>query len=416
MHNTLVSMPTPSAELPDHAVEDFKQRFASYASYKTTPAQAFALFEEARQKCPVPHSDESDGFYVLVNYDDVKAAHQDWESFSNEPGIMRPIGERPQLPPLEFDPPAHSEWRHVFKMALNPHTPALVEDAVRADIARSIDAFAAAGTCDLVAEFAEPIPLQAICHVLGVEPEKAPEFRRLANKFIATFGDKEEFPKTLEEFGAFGVAEVMSRRERPRDDYLTWLSQATLGGELMGPVEIGTTMVGLLTAGHDTSVIGLTMTLYEVLSRPHIKQQLIERPELIPAAVDEGLRLHPPFIGFFRRATRPVMTPSGVEIPEGASVQLCWAAANRDPAVFEDPLEFRLDRDPGTKRHLTFGYGIHACVGQPTARMEIRLALEELLKRLPDVALVDPDAAEYVFAGPENATIHSLPARFTPST
>jgi cytochrome P450 len=404
----------PQPRPGDAAIDDFTQRFSRYASYKTTPAEAFALFEEARTKCPVPHSDESDGFYVLVNYDDVKAAHSDWHTFSNEPGIMRPIGERPQLPPLEYDPPAHDEWRRVFKEALNPHTPARIEDAVRADIAECIEEFAGRGTCDLVHDFAEPIPLRAICHVLGVEKDKTPTFRSLAQRFIATFGDKEEFPKLLADFFAFGVGEVMERREHPRDDYLTWLSHATMNGKLMEPVEIGTTMVGLLTAGHDTAVIGLTMTLFEVLKRPHIKAQLLENPDLIPAAVDEGLRLHPPFIGFFRRATRDV-TVAGIEIPEGASLQLCWAAANRDPTVFEDPEEFRLDRKPGTKRHLTFGYGIHSCVGQPTARMEIRLALEELLKRLPDIELENPDDAEYLFVGPENATIATLPARFTPS-
>jgi cytochrome P450 len=395
-------------------LDDFLERFSRYASYKTTPAEAFALFEEAREKCPVPHSDESDGFYVLVNYDDVKAAHSDWRTFSNLPGIMRPIGDRPQLPPLEFDPPEHDEWRRIFKAALNPHTPARIEAGVRADIAQCIEGFAADGSCDLVSDFAEPIPMRAICHVLGVDREKAPTFRRLAQRFIATFGDKEEFPKLLAEFFAFGNGEVAERRQHPRDDYLTWLGRATMNDRPLDPVEIGTTMAAILTAGHDTAVIGLTMTLYEVLRRPHITRQLVEDPSLIPAAVDEGLRLHPPFIGFFRRTTRPV-TISGVEIPDGASLQLCWAAANRDPTVFDDPFEFRLDRKPGAKRHLTFGYGIHACVGQPTARMEIRLALEELLKRMPDIELVDAGGAEYRFVGPENATINSLPARFTPA-
>src|SRR5688572_14079189 len=93
MHNKPMALDQVAPSTQD--IEDFRQRFSRYASYKTTPAEAFSLFEEARLKCPVPHSDESDGFYVLVNYDDVKAAHQDWQTFSTEPGIMRPIGDRP---------------------------------------------------------------------------------------------------------------------------------------------------------------------------------------------------------------------------------------------------------------------------------------------------------------------------------
>jgi cytochrome P450 len=393
--------------------DDLDQRFAEYASHKTTPEEAFGLFEEARRKCPVARSEESGGFYVVVNYDDAKAIHSDTETFSNEPSIMRPLADRPQLPPLEFDGAAHKAWRPLFTEALNPQTPARIEDAVRRDVIELIEGFAQRGSCDLVADLAVPIPLLALCHVLGIEPERAPEFRQLAEDFVEGFADVEKGPKAIAALAEYGVKLVMERQADPREDYLTWLGTARLGDQPVGPAEIGVTMVGLLVAGHDTSVSGLTSALYEVLSRPDIRQQLIDDPSLIPAAVDEALRLHPPFIGFFRRATKDV-TIAGVEIPEGASLQVNWAAANRDPQVFEDPLEFRLDRKPGRNRHLTFGFGVHACPGQPTARMEMRIALEELLTRMPDIELTDPASVEYEFLGGEAAAIRSLPAQFPP--
>jgi len=122
------------------------------------------------------------------------------------------------------------------------------------------------------------------------------------------------------------------------------------------------------------------------------------------------MRLHTPFFGIYRMTTRDV-TVGGVDIPAGSSVQLMWAAANRDPKVFRDPDTFDLDRDLGSNRLLTFGFGIHACMGQPMARMEMNVALGTLLRRLPDIELIAPDAVKHEFAGSETALIKSLPAR-----
>jgi len=388
---------------------DLARRFAEYHSSTTTPDEAFALFEEARGTCPVPHSNEAGGFHLVLNYHDAKAVHSDVETFSNEPSIMRPLAERPQLPPLEFDGERHRMWRPLFTQALNPQTPAQIEDAVRADVVELIEGLQERGGGDLVADFAEQVPLRALCHVLGIDPARAPEFRRLAEDFIDGFNDVEKGPKAIAALAEYGVSLVMERQADPRDDYLTWLGRAELGDRPIAPEEIGVTMVGLLVAGHDTSVSGMTSVLYEVLTRPSIREQLIADPDLIPAAVDEGLRLHPPFIGFFRRATRDTEI-AGQPISAGESLQVCWAAANRDPEVFDDPTDFRLDRKPGRNRHLTFGFGPHACPGQPTARLEMRLALEEILARCPDIELVDPDAIRYVFLGGEAAAITSLPA------
>jgi cytochrome P450 len=388
-------------------------RLARYDTTNMTPDEAFALFEEAREHCPVAYSEELGGFYLLVDYDDVKRVHSEHDTFSNEPAIMRPLMERVQIPPLEFDRPEHTSWRPLFTRALNRETPERIEAAMKRDVATIVDGLAKRGECDLIADFAVPIPLRAVCHVLDLPPDKGPEFERLAANFIAAFKDPTGADAAIHAVLQYAITEVMSRKaDHDPDNYLSWLANAERDGRPLAPEEIGMVVFAFLVAGQDTSVNSLGCLLYEVLTRPEIRRQLIDDPGLIPAAVDESLRLHPPFFGFYRRAKVDTEV-GGVAIPAESSLQLCWAAANRDPKRFESPHEFRLDRRPG--RHLTFGFGIHACPGQPMARLSLRLGLTELLRRLPDIALIDPDAVNYRFVGGENAGIESLPATFTPT-
>lgn len=393
-----------------------EQRLRHYDSDQCTPREALALFDEARGRCPVAYSDERGGYYLLMGYHDVKAAHSNWQQFSTEPSIMRPVSEKPPLPPLEYHPPVHTAWRKLFTEAFNNKTPARIEADVRADVAARIDNFARRGECELVSEYIRPIPLNALCMTLGIDPnsEKADRFHQLANGFLDTFSRPEEFPAALGAIMEFGVAEVLSRREQPKDDYLTWLANAEIDGKPVGPAEIGPVMASMLVAGHETSVNGLAGVLFEVLRRPAVRDQLIADPTLIRAAVDEGMRIHTPFYGFYRRALEDTEV-SGVSIPAGADVLLCWAAANRDPEVYPEPGEFRLDRNPGRNRHLSFGFGIHACPGQAAAQMEMNVAVTELLRRLPDIELQSPDDVEFVFTGGESCAIKELKARFTPS-
>jgi cytochrome P450 len=151
--------------------------------------------------------------------------------------------------------------------------------------------------------------------------------------------------------------------------------------------------------------------LYEVLSTPETRSRIQEDTNRVSAAVEEALRLHAPLFGFFRRATRPVSV-KGVEIPQGSTVYLSFAAANRDAKVFKHPVDFNLDR--GARAHLSFGHGIHTCVGAQTARMELRIGLSAILRRLPDVRLADGFEPTYVFGGTETAELRALPVEFTP--
>jgi cytochrome P450 len=395
---------------------DLERRLSQFTTYETTPDQAFALFEEARDAGhAVFHSDKLGGYYVFLDYADVKAAHGDWETYNSGPLVLRPLVERPRFPPIEYDPPEHTKWRQLFAQALNTDTPKLHEDAVREDVIRLIGELAEGESFDLQEDFAEQIPLLALCHVLGFDKDKRAEVRRHTVEMHASAGDPEKGVAAFMAFAEFGAREVYARLRDPREDFLTQLAQAEVDGRPLTGPELGATMNSFLNAGHGTTVSGFTSLLYEVLRAPEIKQRLIDDPSLIPAAVEESMRLHTPFFGLYRMTTKDV-TVGGVEIPEGSSVLMMWAAANRDPKVFPNPNEFDLDREVGRNRLMTFGFGIHACMGQPMARMEMNVALGELLARLPDVELVDPDSVRHEFAGSETALIKSLPARLAART
>lgn len=392
---------------------DLEQRLSQFSTYECTPDEAFALFREAREAGhSVFFSEKQDGHYVFLDYGDVKAAHTDWETYNSSPQVLRPLAQRPQFPPIEYDPPEHTIWRKLFAEALNPETPKRFEDATREDVVRLIEECSGRGTLDLQHDFAEQIPLLTLCNVLGFDPDKRAEVRRFTVEMHGAGGDPEKLQQVFMEFAQFGAAEVLDRVEHPRDDFLTELARAEFDGRPMNPMELGATMNSFLNAGHGTTVSGMTSLLWEVLRAPVLKQRLIDDPSLIPAAVEESMRLHTPFFGLYRTVTKDV-TVGGVEIPHGSAVLLMWAAANRDPKVFPNPDEFDLDREVGRNRLMTFGFGIHACMGQPLARMEMHVAVSELLSRLPGIELVGPEAVKHEFAGMETCLIKSLPARIS---
>ncbi|WP_236796059.1 cytochrome P450 [Amycolatopsis sp. GM8] len=383
-----------------------------WSCYTATPARSMALFEETRARRPVAHSDEHDGFHVLVRYDDVKEATADHETYSSEPQVLRPMLPRKPIPALEMDPPRHRTWRALFNNAVKPRTIRELEPLVRADIGRHIDSFIEDGHTDLVTSLAEPVPAEAICRLVGIDDELVPEIRELALAMFAAQGDPEEFGRRQAQFGAVTVREVHKRRAEPRDDYLTELGQADVEGRRLDDDDLVVLLAAFLGAGHHSTTSAMSSLIREVFSAPDILAGVRRDPAKIPAAVEEALRLRPPFYGFFRRAAKPV-TVAEVAVGTGDDVYLGWAAANRDPAMFADPGEFRLDRD--RNRHLSFGHGVHVCPGAPLARMELRVALEELLRRTPDlrIELAEP---VYEFGGGDYAFLPALPVSFTPGT
>ena len=398
---------------PGALSDDVVEGLRNYSSQTTSPARAVDLFEVAAQGgCPVAHSEQGDGFFMLLDYDDVRGAMTNPAVFSSQPQVSRPLQPRDPIPGLEMDGAQHKAWRRIYEQALTRQTVEALEPIVRADVDVHIDGFIARGEADLVAELAETIPASTICRLVGVDEEMVTEVRDRAIAFIASFdGEPDEFLRRFQEFGDVALGEIRKREAEPRDDYLTYLTEVEVEGRALTDDDSLGLLASFLGAGHHSTTSAMASLIYEVFRRPDVRNQLIADPEAIPTAVEEALRLHPPFYGFFRRTTESVAV-GGVEIPDGSDVYMGWVAANRDPDEFPEPTEFRMDRN--RNRHLSFGVGVHACVGSRLARMELRVAIEQLLKRLPDIEIAVPEA-EYVFAGGGDYThIATLPVTFAP--
>ncbi len=288
-------------------------------------------------------------------------------------------------------------------------TSAALESFVRADVRRHIDVFLPRGRCDIVRELTQPVPADTICRLVGIDDELVPNVREAALAMFAAQGDPLEFGVKQEIFAKITVTEVHKRRARPRNDYLTRLASVVVDGLPLDDDDYVVLLAAFLGAGHHSTTSAMTTLIYEVFSDPSVRDLLRNEPAKIPLAVEESLRLRPPFYGFFRRTTKSTRV-ANTDIYAGTDVYLSWAAANRDPKCFAEPLKFRIDRPRND--HLSFGAGVHVCPGAELARMELRVMLEELLARVPDLTVAERRPA-YSFGGGDYAFIPSLPVSFS---
>ena len=381
----------------------------------STPEQALDMCRRAQALAGLAHSSEVGGYYLAARYDDVVTVQDDAAIYSSSPTVFRPMAPGvPSFPVLEFDPPKHGPWRELFRELVNPRTVKRLQGQVLADVDRHIDMVIESGRIDLVHDLAEYVPAETICRAAGIDDmDLAAQIRVAAQAALDVGGrDPEAFPLRLAEFGELVMPLLDERRAHPKDDFLTRLTTAQPEGRpLVGPEYVGM-MFGLLAAGHHSTTSSIGALLQHVLSRPEVRRRLVAEPAIIKKVIEESLRLDPPFYGFFRRVTTPVEV-AGTPLAENDSVCLSWIGANQDPAQFESPEEFRLDR-PHYK-HVSFGYGIHTCIGAPLARLELQLALQQVLARMPDIEL-DGEVQRKHFGGAGATYLESLPAHFTPGT
>ena len=375
-----------------------ESRFAQHSWNSLTPDEAIELSAEARQMSGLAKSEADGGFYIAARYDDVIAVHEDTATFSSAPSVFRPYQGLPPFPALEMDPPQHEVWRNVFRELVNPRTVKRIEPQVLSDVDRHIDGFIEAGDAELVAQLADHVPVETICRVGGIEDMKvAAEIRVAARAALEAGGrDAEAFQRHIGEFGDYILPIVAQRRAAPKDDFLSHIGTVELGGEKLDDIAIRGVLFGLFAAGHHSTTSAMASLFTNVLSRPEILSRLRADPKMIPVAIEESLRINPPFYGFYRRAARDTEL-AGTQISKDESVLPNWASANLDPAQFENPTEFRLDRT--RNRHVSFGWGIHLCVGAPLARLELKIALERLLDRIPDIALTNTPQRHFGGAG-----------------
>ena len=363
-----------------------------------------------RELCPVAHSDEYDGFWVVARYEDALSVAQDWETFSSAHGLS--VSRSPTVVrnlPVEADPPE----QRIFKRLINPFfTPAAVaqwQQPTRALVTRLIDAFIADGTCDFMDAFARPFPSLAFFELALNAP--AEDLDRVA--YMASKSSTPNDPEARECWlGLYNWIKdfVAQRRGRPpRGDVVDAVLAASVDGRPITEDEIIGTVQLLILGGLETTAGALGLMFLRFCSEPEIPARLRSKPELIPSAVHELLRLDPPFVSVGRTAVRDAEL-GGHSVKRGDKILIHWASANRDDGEFPNPDGFDLGRE--LNRHFAFGVGPHRCAGSNLARLNLRIALEELLRRLDDVKL-QPGAEIRYHAGLTRSPL-SLPIMFTP--
>jgi len=369
----------------------------------------YPYFDELRARCPVqvePHQ----GVVAVTGHDEAMAVYRDADTFSSCNSLSGPfpglpvevegdeIGalierHRHELPMSEhlvaLDPPEHTKGRELLKRLLTPRRLKENEEFMWRLADRQIDQFLDQGRCELIADYSKPFSLLVIADLLGVPEEDHAEF---AHQFqVRAPGSLEYDGQTMahdplqflhDSFSAY----VEDRRREPRGDVLTALAEAKYpDGSTPEVIDVVRISTFLFAAGQETTARLIGTALQVIAERPDVQRTLREDRSLVPAFLEEALRMESPVKADFR-LTRKSTAVGGVDIPAGTTVMILPGAANRDPRRFAEPHEFRVDRE-NVREHLAFGRGVHSCPGGPLARVEGRVTVERFLDRMSEIAL-----------------------------
>jgi cytochrome P450 len=376
-------------------VERCPARFGEFDLHD--PAQAEHLNEtlaEMRATCPVAHSERWGGQWVLTAYEDVATAAKQPTVFSSRQGATHPRHSDVYEPlPISLDPPEHGSVRGF----LQPHFSRAAVEPLRATletfVSGLIDELIDAGECDAVESLALPVPLTGLATVMQVPAQELPVIRSLWLTLKDTSPVDDPVGRRAANDALFDYLErlVESKRGAADEGVMTAIANGQIDGRPITREQALGMAYLLMVAGHDTTVAGIAWMLYYLASDVAIRHRLIAEPELMPGFVDEILRFDGPVPGMARTTTTEVSV-GDVTIPAGEHVLLMYASANRDEARFEHADEIRLDRTRNP--HVAFGTGIHRCLGEHMARLEMRVVLEAVLARLPGIHLAGDDGLD----------------------
>jgi cytochrome P450 len=363
--------------------------------------ERMAEYDRLRAEVPVAWSDDFGGYWTLTRYADVRAVARNYEDFrSGRPFMWIPdTSDTYPIIPISLNPPLHTVYRRELNKYFTPERMAEVEVDYRQQIIPMVQAAIAAGTPEIIWDFCAPATARGLATLLNLgedawqelleELDRTNELRKAERENVGQSPDREGVDP--QRFTKVTVAHIMrliqERRENPRDpekDLLTGLITMTIDGAKLD--DAAATGIGamILGAGHLTTQESIGNALFLIATNPGDQARLRRDPALLPAAIEEYLRVGPSTQEHVRRATRDIEL-HGRTINQGDYVGLNWWAANRDEAQFEHASSVIIDRTPN--RHLSFGFGPHMCLGAPLARMEMRVVLEELLARTRSIEL-----------------------------
>ena len=361
-------------------------------------ADPYPIQDDLRQRCPIAHTGRFGGGWLPTRYEDVAAVAYDTEHFSSRAIIMsnfRPPAELAPIggsPPISSDPPFHHDARKLLLPAFTKTAVGRQEAATRAFCHSLIDAFDGASVVDAARDYAQHIPMRVIADMLGFPPQDGPQFRQFVENTLEGVNlPPEQRIERMTALFDYLLAQVHDHLATPRDDLTSYLINAELYARKLEPSHVVGTMALLLIAGIDTTWSAIGASLWHLARTPGDRERLAADPALLPTAMEEFLRAYAPVT--MARLVREDMHWRGADMKADDWILLSFPAANRDTAQFDRAGEVIIDRE--VNRHAAFGLGIHRCVGSHLARMELRVALETWLERIPDFSLADPDGVSW---------------------
>jgi cytochrome P450 len=399
----------------------------------------YPVYDQLRREAPVYWSPRL-GCFVVTRYAEIDEVVADPVRFSSAypsgpssvSGLATSLLEDPSTPPkllrqarrrielnvpalLNADPPLHVRQRKLVSQGFTPRRVRLMEPEVRTIAAGLLDAVAGDGRMDFVAQFALPLPMTVIANVLGVPLTRMADFKRWSNALTRGVGalglsDAEvaDLFGAVDEFYDYFTEQIADRRAQPRDDLLTDLVNARLGGEEPLTLnELLQMLATFLVGGNETTTNLLSSMTLRLLSDADLMRRVRDDMSLIPSVAEEILRLESPVQGMFRTTTCDTEI-AGTTVPAGSMIWVVYGSGNRDAAAMAAAEEIKLDSD-GRKPHLAFGRGEHFCLGAAIARLETRVGMELVLQRFPDLALASdslpPVHPSFVLHGPRELEV-----------
>jgi hypothetical protein len=358
---------------------------------------AHEIWAELRATCPVAHTDRYNGAWLPVTHADVSRVAYDTENFTSRSVVVNtgeimaeaPIGG---APPITSDPPFH---HHARRLLLPPFAPKKIdpwEHDVRLLCTELLDEMGDADVIDAAVQYAQSIPVNVIARMLGFPVEDADLFRGFVHDILEGVNRSQAArQQSFEKLDAYLEQQIVDHEDNPREDLTTFLMNSTIFDQPLSREHVRGSIVLLLLAGIDTTWSAIGASLWHLASHPHDLRRLGNEPELWPTAIEEFLRVYAPVT--MARMVAKDHDFDGCPMKVDEWVLLPFPAANLDPAMFDKADQVILDREEN--RHAAFGLGIHRCLGSNLARLEVRVAVQEFVKRFPAFELSDPGGVRW---------------------
>lgn len=375
----------PAASSPDSEIEQVSETTFDHHDVGLLGEQPECVYRALRDR-GVVRSTQHGGFWVLTRYEDVYRAAQDWATFSSAQGMTLPRVSLDAMPfvPIDTDPPNQTMYRHLLQPFFSPPSVARLEPTVRSFVRGQVESLVKRGHGDLVKELAEPVPMLVIFELLGVPDEDRIDLAKWAHMMAHPGDDQDVALEGATEVLVYMAQFLEQRKVDPGEGLVGRLITAEFEGRRLTDDEILSFLFLLPGAGFDTTASALGDIFLYFGRHPERWSELRDNPDLLPSAVEELLRRESPVVATARTVTHDCQF-AGQDMTAGEKVLLVLAASNLDDSEFSRPEVCDFARQ--ANRHLAFGVGVHRCLGSHLARMEIRVVLDEMLRRFESYEL-----------------------------